>query len=74
MEEEQEFEPFEESIIEKIEETLKIRNNNGSTESEVDFIAGAMAALQALGFWPPPPRWVFAPMRGDSVLDWKKEV
>lgn len=35
--------------------------------AEIEFFAGAAAALGALGYVP-PPSWVFSIMRGDTVI------
>jgi len=60
-------------IVKEVERVLRGRAKCGALENELDFLMGASAVLDAIGLWPPPPRWVFASLRGDSVLDWLDE-
>ena len=65
----EEYENMSDELVAAVEAALKDRYRNGVMDSEVDFLCGAMVAAQALGHWPPPPLWVFSPMRGESVLE-----
>lgn len=37
-------------------------------QAELEFIVGAMAAIEAISGVPAPPRWVIAGMRGDPIV------
>ena len=75
---------FRTEAIARIEELVKARTNNGSLESECDLLAGAMcimAIVNVMSFGATEdesmglvsPKWVFYPMRGQSILDDKVE-
>ena len=55
-------------VLEKVEDCIKNRKDNGVLESETDFLAGAMCVLDALGETI-PPHWVMYIMSGRSVMD-----
>ena len=61
----------------EVEKLLLQRNENGSLESEADFIAGASIAFTHFDVWNKiPPMWILAPMSGRSVVEelgFKKE-
>lgn len=56
-------------LVAGVEAGLKGRYDVGAVESEVDFLCGAMSAAESLGFWPPPPHWIFSPISGDSIIE-----
>ena len=66
--EENEHEPMSEELVAAVDATLRERYEADAVVSEIDFVSGAMSAALALGYWPPPPRWVIMPMSGRSVL------
>ena len=69
-----------EKIIKDVESTLKKRIKNGSNESEIDYLTGAMAVIVAIEkhvfqtdekeqMKNVPPRWIFNSMRGESIFE-----
>ena len=56
--------------IERVENLLRIRNKNRLTQSEADFIAGAMSVMITGTKFPEeiPPWWVLGPMSGRPLL------
>ena len=46
------------TIIEHVESVMVDRFDNDVLDDGPDFLMGASAVLQAIGLWPPPPRWV----------------
>jgi len=62
------------AVIKAVEEVLLQRSKHGALENEIDFLMGAGAAMQALGVWPIPPRWVFIPMHGDSLVEFLQKL
>ena len=67
--EENEHEPMSEELVAAVDAALRKRYETDAVVSESDFVSGAMSAALALGYWPPPPRWVIMPMGGRSVLN-----
>ena len=57
------------TIIEHVESVMIDRFDNDALDDEPDFLTGASAVLEAIGAWPPPPRWVLLSMRGDSLVE-----
>ena len=67
-------------IINDVESTLKKRIKNGSNESEIDYLTGAMSVIVAIEkhvfqtdekeqMKNVPPRWIFNGMRGESIFE-----
>ena len=56
------------TIIEHVESVMVARFDNDALDDEPDFLMGASAVLQAIGLWPPPPRWAFLPLKADYSL------
>ena len=64
--------PFPTKICDQVEKTMRQRKafgHHSDTNSETDFMIGAMVAIQAFGYWPPPVNWVYAPLGGRSILE-----
>ena len=68
-----------EKIIKDVENTLKKRIKNGSNESEIDYLTGAMAAIVAIEkhlfrtdekeqMKSIPPKWIFNFMTGEIIF------
>ena len=54
----------------EVEKLLLQRNENGSLESEADFIAGASIAFTHFDVWNKiPPMWIMCPMSGRSIIE-----